>query len=217
MPKRTRSATRTSKRRRPYGSASKRTFKKRRYSTPARVALNQPSAYKVLLQERYTDDTAMGAWTVVTFGANDRVTTMANWSQYSAMFSKYRVDSFTVSVSLAMVSTGSRSVRCYIWGDDKATCATEAEALKRPYVKARMLPADNSIIRMRMKVRPWTLMGITKQHYFNDDYYSASTAGSPSKLCYVHVAFAADVAPSSNIKLYRIAQLYKFYNRVERT
>lgn len=218
MPKRMRSSSRGFKRRRPYRSASQRTHKKRRYTAAPRVQLNQPNAYRVLLQERIpVAATLSTGWNHSVFGVNDRITTMANWGQYSTMFSKYRVDSFRFSVMISQISVGSYPIRVYMWADDKSTCTTESEATKRPFVKCRLIPADNSIIRLSMRVKPWRVLGITKQHYINDDYYSASTSGSPSKLAYLHVGLQVQSGTPIISKIERVAQIYKFYNRVERT
>lgn len=216
MPKRMRSSSRGFKRRRPYQPRSKRPMRRR--TGYRRYSLNQPNAFKIVLQERNANQyNGATGWNHVAIAVNASRAAMANWDKYSTMFSKFRVDQFRVSMQFSQISVGSNPIRLYMWADDKATCTDENEALARPFVKARIIPADNSSIRMSMIVRPWTVLGITRQHYYNDDYYSASTASQPSKLAYFHYAY---VCPSGNpniLKLERFAQLYKFYNRVERT
>lgn len=216
MPKRTRSSSRGFKRRRPYRSGSRRSYKKRRYT---KLQLIQPNAFRVVLQRRAANYfTAGTGWSHLAFAVNQYQASMANWDKYSAMYGKYRVDQYRISFMVSQVSVGSIPIRFYMWADDKATVANETEALARPYVKCRMVPADNSTIRVSMVVKPWTVLGITKQHYLNDDYYAATTAPSvPSKICYIHYGYYVQSGTPGMTIVERHAQLYKFYDRAERT
>lgn len=214
MPKRTRSNTRHVKRRRPYRSRSARSMQKR--GGYKRYRLNQPNALKIVLQERTANQyVAATGWNHLSIAVNASRSAQANWDKYSVMYSKFRIDQFRISFLMSQVSAASNPIRFYVWADDKATCTTEAEALTRPFVKARIIPADNSTIRVSMVVRPWTVLGITKQHYYDDDYYSSSVASQPAKLAYLHYGYTCTGTPTIT-KLERIAQLYKFYNRTER-
>lgn len=127
------------------------------------------------------------------------------YTQWNYMYQRYRVNGFGYKIMLQQISSGSNPVEVYMYIDNDTAAPASANTLReKPYVKQLLLGADNTARRMKGGLMCYRPFGISKMHYYNDDYYSALFSASPQRQAYLHVCY---LAPDSTPTITAITQL----------
>lgn len=108
------------------------------------------------------------------------------------------MNGFGYKIMVQQISSGSNPLECYVYIDNDPNAPTSATTMReKPYVKQVFVGADNSARRLKGGTMCYKPFGVTKMHYYNDDYYSALFSANPTRQAYLHVCFlAGDSTPT---------------------
>lgn len=114
------------------------------------------------------------------------------YTQWNNLYNRYRVNGFGYKFTFQEISSGSNPVEIYVYIDNQAAAPVNVNTLReKAYVKQLLLGADNTVRTIKSGLMCYRPFGVTKMHYYNDDYYSALFTASPTRQAYLHVCYYA--------------------------
>lgn len=123
----------------------------------------------------------------------------AGFAALATLYGKYRVLSADVSLTAVNDAGGSTSVVFY-QKDATTPYSSIINAAQQGFTKVVML-SDQSGGRnqhtFRVRIRPWIVLGVTKERYMNDDQFSAAVTASPAIAAYFGAGLSAITVSAS--------------------
>lgn len=199
---------RRTRRRRPTRRPRRKTYRLRRKIASGRRPQIVPRWMRVMLpySEHFKDTLAAGVikhqvWSINSIYDPDVTGTghyPMGYAQWNNLYNRYRVNGFGYKFNFQEISSGSNPVEIFIYIDNQSAAPVDARTMRqKPYVKQLLLGADNTVRTIKGGTMAYRPFGVTKMHYYNDDYYSALFTASPTRQAYLHVCYlAADSTPT---------------------
>lgn len=117
----------------------------------------------------------------------------AGFAALATLYGKYRVLSADVTCTIANDAGGTTSV--VFWQrDTTSSYANLTTAVQQGFAKTALL-SDQSGGKnqhtFKAKIKPWTVLGVTKERYMIDDQYAAAVTASPAQVSYFGFGLSA--------------------------
>lgn len=207
MPKRARGASRGIKRRRPYPTRGKRSFKKRKMGGPSRTIVpsirGMPFADRYFVKLRYCDDRNLSipASTVTATGHSYRINSLYDpdltgvghqpfgRDQIAQFYNKYRVFGVKYKWTLWNTDSAVPLLIAVLPSNSSALDTDWNTIIERGYAKSIVLPPGGARGTMTMKgfASVAKVHGVKKNIVRTDDTFAAFQANNPSREVYLHL------------------------------
>lgn len=113
----------------------------------------------------------------------------AGFAAAATLYNKYRVVGLHVKISVGNDSGG--TVNVVIFQSPSATIPSSFVSCSQQPYGERYLLADQSggpnVLQYQKKLTPWSVLGVTKSRYLNDDQFAAAVTTNPTAVSYLNI------------------------------